>query len=451
MFLMIVYVATTIAQAQTFSVLYNFGTNSGDPIPSQFSQFLAQGRNGDLYSATGLGGTFANGTTYKVTPAGTLTALHNFDGQEDGDTPYGLTMGTDGNFYGTTPGGGTSKYGTVFKMTASGTLNELYNFAGSTDGGHPAAPPIQGTDGNFYGMTSYGALGYGTVYKITPTGRLTTLYQFDSYQGLVVFPPLIQASDGNLYGTTSGYYGGNGSVFKITIAGKFTVLYYFDGTHGAQPDAPLVQGSDGKFYGTTSGGGAYGQGTVYQITPSGSLTVLHNINGTTDGGSPWAGLLQATDGDFYGVNTVAGATNNGTIFKITPTGNFSVLHNFDGTTGSEPSVTLFQHTNGILYGVADIGGNAACGCGVFYSLNLGLKPFVSLLPISARVGKTIEILGQGFKGTTAVSFNGTPSTFKVVSSTYLTAVVPKGATTGFVTVTTPKSKLKSNQKFRIIS
>jgi uncharacterized repeat protein (TIGR03803 family) len=263
---------------------------------------------------------------------------------------------------------------------------------------------------------------------------------------------LVQGTDGNLYGTTTGYYGGNGSVFKITTSGKFTTLYNFDGTHGAGPYATLVQGSDGNFYGTTGAGGSSNAGVVFKITPNGTLTVLHNMNGTSDGTSPWAGLVQATDGNFYGVNTAAGTTNNGTIFKISPTGSFSVLYNFDGTTGSEPSVTLFQHTNGILYGVTYGGGiGTECGCGVFYSLNLGLKPFVSLLPNSAKVGKTIEILGQGFKGTTRVSFNGTPATFKVVSSTYLTVVVPKGATTGFVAVTTPKSKLKSNRKFRVIT
>jgi hypothetical protein len=86
---------------------------------------------------------------------------------------------------------------------------------------------------------------------------------------------------------------------------------------------------------------------------------------------------------------------------------------------------------------------------VFYSWNSRLPAFVNILPDSGKVGKTIEFLGQGFKGTKSVSFNGTAASFKVISNTYLTAVVPKGATTGFLTVTTPKGKLTSNKKFRV--
>lgn len=119
-------------------------------------------------------------------------------------------------------------------------------------------------------------------------------------------------------------------------------------------------------------------------------------------------------------------------------------------------VALFQQTNGILYGETYQGGTGNVNpcvvgqCGTFYSLNIGAGPFVSLVSSAGKVGKTIEILGQGFKGTTGVSFNGTPATFKAASSTYLTAVVPAGATTGFVTVITPKRNLKSNKKFRVL-
>lgn len=112
-------------------------------------------------------------------------------------------------------------------------------------------------------------------------------------------------------------------------------------------------------------------------------------------------------------------------------------------------MTPIQHTNGILYGDTLLGGDIH-NTGVFYSLNLGLKPFVSLLPASGNVGATVEILGQGFIGTKAVSFNGTAAAkFTVVSDTYMTAVVPTGATTGLVIVTTPKATLQSNKKFGV--
>jgi uncharacterized repeat protein (TIGR03803 family) len=176
---------------------------------------------------------------------------------------------------------------------------------------------------------------------------------------------------------------------------------------------------------------------------------LHPLNGSTDGAYANAGLVQATDGNFYGAAQQEG-NGFGTFFRITSKGTFTVCEDFDATDGAEPLVTPIQHTNGILYGDTSLGGDIH-NTGVFYSLNLGLKPFVSLLPTSGKVGATVEILGQGFTGTKAVSFNGTAAAkFTVVSNTYLTAVVPTGATAGLVTVTTPKALLKSNRKFRVI-
>jgi uncharacterized repeat protein (TIGR03803 family) len=178
------------------------------------------------------------------------------------------------------------------------------------------------------------------------------------------------------------------------------------------------------------------------------------MNGATDGESPYAGLVQGTDGNFYGVNSGGGSHGVGTIFKISPAGTYSVLYNFDGITGSTPDMTPFQHTNGVMYGDTRSGGtgNVSCSpgtCGVFYSLNGSLPPFVSLLPYAGKVGKTIEILGQGFTSTTAVSFNGTAATPTVRSGTYLTAAVPNGATSGFVRVTTSRGTLNSNKRFRV--
>ncbi len=409
---------------------------------------------GNLYSSAPYGGANGDGATFAITPTGTLTVSYSFAAMSAGgvNPNSGLTLGTDGNFYGTATYGGVNA-GTVFKITPGGSLSALYQFvAGGSDGGYPYSPPIQGTDGNFYGTTSGYPGGYGTVYKITPGGKLTTLYSFDGTHGELPRAPPVQATDGSFYGTASdGGIDNDGVVYRITISGKFTVIYNFDGTHGAKPYGPLVQGSDGNLYGTTSGGGtAPGFGVIFKITTDGKLTILHDLNGTTDGSGPIAGLVQATDGNFYGANSGSGGGGN-TIFRISPQKPYpyKVLYSFDGTTGAVPSVTLIQHTNGILYGDTPEGGNE--NWGTFYSLNVSLKPFVSLVSTSAKVGKTIEILGQSFKGTTAVSFNGTAATFKVVSGTYLTAIVPKGATTGFVTVTTPGGKLKSNKKFRVIS
>jgi uncharacterized repeat protein (TIGR03803 family) len=161
---------------------------------------------------------------------------------------------------------------------------------------------------------------------------------------------------------------------------------------------------------------------------------------------PTAGLVQATDGSFYGVAALGGLHQSGTIFKITSSGEYSQLFSFASSgTGSLPSTTLLQHTNGKLYGHTPHSGTF--GKGTIFSFDVGLAPFVGLLPTSGKVGKTIGILGQGFTGTTAVAFNGTAATFHVVSDTYLTATVPKLATTGSVTVTTSSGMLTSNRHF----
>jgi hypothetical protein len=113
------------------------------------------------------------------------------------------------------------------------------------------------------------------------------------------------------------------------------------------------------------------------------------------------------------------------------------------TDGFLPETPLVQHTNGKFYG------NTIGNGGVFYSLDVGLAPFAGLVTWSGKVGKAVEVLGQGFTGTTVVSFNGVHATFAVVSDTYLTATVPTGALTGTVTVTTPTGALKSNRKFLV--
>jgi uncharacterized repeat protein (TIGR03803 family) len=213
----------------------------------------------------------------------------------------------------------------------------------------------------------------------------------------------------------------------------------------------MVQGSDGNFYGTALEGGAYNGGVVFRLTPQGAITVLHNFldpNYPNDGYDPYAGLVQATDGNFYGVtNWGGGECDCGVIFQITPNGAYSILYSFDRTHGSYPWSTPMQHTNGKIYGLASSGGTSEDG--VVYSLDMGLGPFVSLVSTSGKVGKTVEVLGQGFTGTTAVSFNGTAATFTVVRDTYLKATVPSGATTGAVTVTTPGGILNSNTQFRV--
>lgn len=434
---------------QTYSDIYDF-TASTLASP-QNPGMLAQGRDGNLYGTAPAGGTFGFGGVYKVTPTGTFSVIYNFDGAVHGKTPRGgLTLGTDGNFYGTTVQGGSANYGTVFQITPAGVLTVLHNFS-YTDGGNPYAPPIQGTDGSYYGTTAQGGSGSGTIYKITSSGGFTPLYSFDYPHGYFPVAPLVQGTDGSFYGTaTAGGTFGDGTVFKITPAGSLTLLYGFDFTHGAGPYAPLVQGSDGNFYGTTSGGGSLDGGVAFKLTPAKILTVLHNFDatpGATDGKFAYAGLLQATDGNFYGATTGGGTQGQGTIYKLTASGSYSTLFNFITATGSGPETTLRQHTSGKFYSAAKTGG--VNNLGTLFSFDIGLPPFISVLPTSGKVAKAVGVLGSGFTGTTSVQFNGTSATFNVVSNTYISTSVPSAATTGFVSAVTPTGTLKSNLKFRV--
>jgi uncharacterized repeat protein (TIGR03803 family) len=449
LFIMVALITPAAHAQATYKVLYNFGIKSSDPFNPVNSGIIAQGRDGNLYSTAPQGGTGGGqGVVFKITPAGKLTVLNS--SKTVLFPSGGLTLGTDGNFYGTNSAGGFGP-GNIFRVTAGGTMTTLHSF--TLNG--PSAPPIQGIDGNFYGTSVNDGNGFGTVYKITPSGTFTVLHSFaDGTDAAFPLAPLVQATNGSFYGTTeAGGSFNEGNVFKITASGTFTTLFTFDDTHGGNPFDALIQGSDGNFYGTAKLHGAGSLGVVFKMTSAGAITVLHNFAGTGDGSDPVGGVVQATDGNLYGTTSMAtGNSGCGTIFRISTGGkNFATLFTFpsDGSKGCNPLVTLVQHTNGILYGDTNGGGTGNNNHGVFYSLSASLPPFVSLLPYSGKVGKTIEFLGQGFTSSTTVSFNGTAATPAVKSGTYLTAAVPSGATTGFVTVTTSSGTLTSNKKFRV--
>ncbi|MGA2353189.1 MAG: choice-of-anchor tandem repeat GloVer-containing protein [Terriglobales bacterium] len=400
------------------------GTDGANP----YGLPLVQATNGDFYGTLQAGGAYPAlcggygcGTVFKITASGKITTLYNFCSQDnctDGADPLtGLVQATNGDFYGTTNSGGANCVadggcGTIFKITASGTLATVYSFCSQsncTDGAYPTSGPIQGSDGNFYGTANTGgAYGYGTVYQLTQSGTLTTLLSFDNTNGNGP-RNLIQASNGNLYGST--HYGGTstactngcGVVFSMTLNGTQLDVYSFDNTDGFNPSTP-VQATDENFYGTTHGG-AYGEGTIYELTAGGTLTTLYNFcakTGCPDGATP-AGLMQDTNGNFYGT-TYAGGTS-------------------DACSG---------------------------GCGTIYSFSVGLGPFVETQTTSGKVGAAVKILGTNLTGATSVTFNGTEAVFKVVSSSEISAKVPKGATSGEVQVVTPGGTLDSNQEFQVI-
>ena len=473
------------APAQTFTTLFSFNKTDGEsPMAT-----LIQATNGNLYGTTvgggpGVGGncfgSIGCGTAFEISPAGELTTLYNFcaeDGCDDGSYPLaGLTQATNGNFYGTTDngGGGVScgiGCGTVFELTPAGKLTTFYAFCAKEfcpDGANPNGL-VQATNQNFYGTTCcWGAEG-GTFFELTPAGTLTTLYNFctESFcdDGAVPVGALVEATNGKLYGMTqSGGHFFGGVVYAITTAGKLSTVYAF-GTEahygdGLNPSGNLIQATDGNFYGTTLRGGAYsncgheepGCGTVFKVTSAGKLTTLYSFCAQVtcvDGQEPNGGVIQATDGNFYGTTVTGGANGYGTIFKITSEGTLTTLHSFDSTDGENPYGPLLQATNGDLYGTTYYGGPN--GYGTVFSLSLGLGPFVETRPASGAAGVRVVILGNNLAGTSGVTFNGAAATFTVVSPSEITATVPTGATTGPVVVTTPGGALTSNVSFRVVN
>ncbi len=453
--------ATISTHAQTFSNLASFdGSNGSGPWYTSLVQgtdgmFYGSTRVGGTY---GSGTIFKVSTTGTITVLHNFCAKNNCP---DGRGPIGaLILGANGDFYGTTEfGGGKADKGTVFKITSAGKLTTLATFNG-TNGANPYAGLVQGTNGDFYGTTNGGGANTnssGTVFKITPGGTLTSLHSFSySVDGAEPYGALAQATNGDFYGTT--YQGGPtsayGTLFKITADGTLTTLHNFVSTDGAYPEGALVQAANGKLYGTTYMGGAncapYGCGAIFEASLAGDVTLFYSF-AATGGTEPVSGVIQATDRNFYGttVYTGSGETGYGTVFEITAGGTPSPLHTFTDTDtdGATVSDGLVQGTDGSFYGTTYEGGSD--NIGTVFNVSVGLKPFVRTVPMSGKVGTAVIILGSDLTGASKVEFNGTAAAYTVVSATEITATVPAGATTGSVHVVTPGGTLGSNVSFRV--
>jgi uncharacterized repeat protein (TIGR03803 family) len=405
-----------ISTSGAFNSLHLFtgGNDGGEPNAS-----LIQASDGRLYGTTANGGKFQTvgspfnptvisfGTVFQISTNGAFTSLYSFTGGADGANPQAeLVQGSDGNLYGTTEAGGTDNQGTVFQISTNGVLSSLYSFTGGgADGANPAAGLVQGSDGSLYGTTANGGnfqevggfglgsfeiISFGTVFQISTSGALTTLYSFGGGDdGANPYAGLVQGSDGNLYGTTRGQQpqgggqggaqGGdpnfNGTVFQISTNRALTTLYSFGGDDGSQPYAGLVQGSDGNFYGTTSNGGTNGYGTVFQIITNRELTTLYSFGAIlssdyypSDGANPYAGLVQGSDGNFYGTTSSGGTNYAGTVFEISTNGALTTLYLFTGgDDGSQPYGGLVLGIDGNFYGTTAWGG--ANGYGTVFQIN----------------------------------------------------------------------------------
>jgi uncharacterized repeat protein (TIGR03803 family) len=368
-------------------------------------------------------------------PTTSVIPLHGFAGSpSDGSNLSTLVLARDGNFYGTTVTGGPfnsscatnlNGCGTVFKMTLSGALTVLHSFGADGTAPYPIypySPMIQGSDGNFYGTLTEGTpapgrlWGGAAVFKMTPAGGTTIIATL----GGPSWAALLEAPDGYFYGTTAygstgavdpGGFTGNGTVFKMSPSGALTYLHAFSGgSDGKNPYGGLVRASDGNFYGTAATGGASNAGTVFKITAAGTLTTLHAFTGA-DGANPLAALTLASDGNFYGTAQFGGgAANAGTAFKITPAGAFTVLHTFtgvftsDGTPpsraasdGYQPVAGLLQASDGNFYGTT-AGGGPHGGGTAFRMASDGTYTQIYAFAGNAEGGSPTAALVQGPDG-----------------------------------------------------
>ncbi len=373
------------------------------------------GETCSILDATGSGVT-APVTTVTVTcvPQNPeLTVIYTFGtngGFNDAYWPQsGVVQGSDGNFYGTSANGGNTEVnivggnqttGVVYRITPDGTESLVHTFASgpNVDGIWPVGNLTVGADGNFYGVTEIAGAnclnqyGCGAVFKLSLSGSESLVYSFYNQLNYPSRPETapVQGSDGNFYGTTviDGELCTNqtycGAVYKVTPDGQETTLYKF-GTNGgiydgSWPGSGLIQAADGNFYGVTSYGGLYGEGqgavqwgngTIFRITPSGTQTTLYSFGagGAADGIQPSGGLVQDSKGNLFGTTGGGGEFGLGTIFQLAPDGTVTIVYSFsgNGTDGSRPSSTLLLANDGNFYGTTIVGG--ANGLGTLYKMD----------------------------------------------------------------------------------
>ncbi len=347
--------STTLFTAADGSYPFSRLTQSGD----NFYGLTEGGVDGDT------GQHYSPGGTFRLTDKGKLTTLDTFSegGPNEGNftnNPNAGLVADDGNLYGTTYSeSGVGPVGTVFGMTPTGRITTIYTFA---SGSPPRDGLVKGPDGALYGMTS------DTVYKITTKGKLTTLHVFDPPDAsLLPGGPLILGRHGVLYGMTGHEHPSGGTIFSITPDGQYrTLSTSLGGTFGEEGGGVgVVQDSAGNLYAETQGflddvSGEIALGAVFKLTPKGSLTTLYSFSVThpLNGVFPSGGLTLGRDGNLYGVTQFGGSSGNGTIFRLTPKGQLTIIYNFTGgADGSVPTGGLTLASNGYFYGT-NFGGSA---------------------------------------------------------------------------------------------
>ena len=381
--------------ASPYSVVHAFmgGADGASPYAG-----VIRDAAGNLYGTAWEGGDLPCGdcgTVFMVDAGGNFLTLHSFAGPPtDGSNPSGpLTRDAAGNLYGTTESGGSGAhpagYGTVFKLDAAGNETVLHHFTGGEGGFDPRGGVVRDLDGNLYGVTSGGGLacarpdGCGTVFRLEPNGTFTTLYRFadTDTEGTQPESGLVLDTAGNLYGVTrsgrlgcgEAYPGGCGIVFRIDSAGVFTTLHDFTILGVAwNPGGPLMRDDAGNLYGVTEGGGDEDGGTIFRLDPEGDLSILHEFALTNiydgwpasrapGGTAPEAGLVGDPAGIVYGTTQSGGDARRGIVYRFDMQSRaFDVAYTFTDGQGGAVQAPLVRDSAGFLYGTTYSGGDLAC-------------------------------------------------------------------------------------------
>jgi uncharacterized repeat protein (TIGR03803 family) len=375
-----------VVSAGAESLFYSFPAATATVEP-----YTLLSANGGLYGTTLGGGSANNGQIFSLSYSANESTLYQFPAAPGAGTysPNSLIFGSDGNFYGTSNGGGididkNEDAGTVFQMTPGGTLTTLWAFGDYGDGVAPNGV-IQGSDGNLYGTTSSGATNTnGVLFKVSLQQGESVIYTFNGppSDGSVPVGNLVEVG-GLFYGATGGGgANGTGAIFAISASGSETILHSFAASgatdDGQDPVGGLLHAADGNLYGMTTAGGANDVGTIYEINLTGSHeSVLYSfeavpstvIGGVLTSPVPVGSLVQASDGNFYGITLYGGTYNDGMVFKVTPSGTFTVVHSFaaGAADGALPN-TLILASDGNLYGTTAYGG--ANNTGVVFKVSL---------------------------------------------------------------------------------
>jgi uncharacterized repeat protein (TIGR03803 family) len=425
-----------LSASGTVSNLVSFdGVNAAQP-----AGMLTLGNDGNLYGTASAGGASNNGVVFLVTPAGALTNLASFAGV-NGSAPYGgLIQASDGNFYGTTSQGGDFNLGTVFMVTPGGSLRTLVSF-NRANGAQPFGGLVaRGTNTTFYGTTSAGGqFNCGTVFMLRistnavntngPSTNIvfTNLHAFTGAgDGAGPQAGLCFGPDGNLYGTTAGGgTNGYGTIFFLTTGGALTNLASFSRTNGATPSSPLTLAADGNLYGTTAAGGAHGAGTVFSVNTNGTMASVYSFAGGSGGGNPlYAGVVQGTNGNFYGTLSAGGPGENGTVFQLSGFVPEIVSQPADQTVSSGATVTLAVTATGSapLHFQWQFNSNSLANAGRFSGVN---SPILTISNIAAANAGSYRVIVRNTAGSATNS------------GTLLTVVNALGTNHPTVAITSP--------------